>query len=231
MERWLRTAFPNARWETPRDALGVLTHRVRLPGAGVCLPADHLFLDLETLGFVGRPLFLIGLLRGTAGREGEIIQILARDYGEEEEGLRFFAEQFSARQFPTWVTFNGKSFDVPCMRLRCAYYRLPKPQPPEHLDLLHVARRHFRGVFPDCRLQTLEHRLCGRMRPHDLGGAFVPDAYHRFVREGDPIWIEPILRHNRDDLVTLAELYLHLSELDASTASDDGSRLGMEERG
>jgi uncharacterized protein len=222
VERWLQSSFPRARWDTPGDALGVLTHRVRFPGRGPGLPAGHLFLDLETLGFVGRPLFLIGLLHaesdpsgngGRGAREGTLIQILARDYAEEEEALRFFAREFAA--FPTWVTFNGKSFDVPTLHLRCAYYKLAKPRPEEHLDLLHVARRHFRGVFPDCRLKTLERRVCGRVRPDDLDGAQVPDAYHRFVRDGDPMWLEPILRHNRDDLLTLAELYMALADSDA----------------
>ncbi len=214
MERWLKERFPHARWETPGDGLGVLSQRVRLPGRGPALPQSHLFLDLETLGFVGRPLFLVGLLRGTSGREGEIIQILARDYAEEEEALRFFSERFAPT--PTWVTFNGKSFDVPCMHLRCAFYRMPKPRPAEHVDLLHIARRHFRGVFPDCRLKTLEMRVCGRSRRDDMDGAEVPSAYHRYIRDNDPEWIEPILRHNRDDLVTLAELFLTLREMEES---------------
>lgn len=210
MERWLQATFPRARWETPGDALGVLTHRVRFPGSGAHLPADHLFLDLETLGFVGRPLFLIGLLHADPLQDGEatLVQILARDYAEEEEALRFFAKVYAPTR--TWVTFNGKSFDVPTLHLRCAFYKLEKPRPEEHLDLLHEARRHFRGVFPDCRLKTLEHRVCGRLRPDDLDGSQVPDAYHRFVRDGDPTWLEPILRHNRDDLLTLAELYMAL---------------------
>jgi uncharacterized protein len=240
VERWLQSRFPRARWETPGDCLGVLTHRVRFPGDGPGLPPGHLFLDLETLGFVGRPLFLIGLLHAepdgivptdpgeldhppafdhSSGearhlRDGLLVQILARDYAEEEEALRFFAREYAS--MPTWVTFNGKSFDVPTLHLRCAYYKLAKPRPKEHLDLLHSARRHFRGVFPDCRLKTLERRICGRMRPDDLDGSQVPDAYHRFVRDGDPTWLEPILRHNRDDLLTLAELFMALSDGDGS---------------
>jgi hypothetical protein len=49
----------------------------------------------------------------------------------------------------------------------------------------------------------------------DLDGSQVPDAYHRYVRDGDPNWLEPILRHNRDDLLTLAELYMALTDGDA----------------
>jgi uncharacterized protein YprB with RNaseH-like and TPR domain len=148
------------------------------------------------------------------GRRAQLVQLLARDYSEEEDLLRHFTQQFAA--IPTWVTFNGKSFDVPCMRLRFAYHRLSSPEPRRHLDLLHLARRHFRGVFPDCRLKTLERRICGRHRSDDLNGSEVPDAYHRYVREGDPTWLEPILRHNVEDLITLAELYLALSDMEES---------------
>lgn len=214
MERWLRVSFPKARWETPGDALGVLTHRVRIPGRGVSLPEDAVFLDLETLGFVGRPLFLIGLLVPAGGREGDLVQLLARDYAEEEETIRTFARDYGIR--PTWVTFNGKSFDVPSLHLRCAHHRIRKPKPGTHVDLLHTARRHFRGVFPNCRLKTLEERVCGRRRVDDLDGSQVPDAYHRFVRDGDPSWLEPILRHNRDDLLTLAQLYVAFAEMEGS---------------
>ena len=214
LERWLRTTFPRATWEAPGDALGVLTHHVRLPGSGRGLPPDHLFLDLETLGFVGRPLFLIGLFVPLSGREGKIVQIIARDYSEEEDVLRYFADRYAPT--PVWVTFNGKSFDVPCLNLRCAYHLLSRHEPREHLDLLHWARRHFRDVFPDCRLKTLEWRVCGRVRNDDLDGSRVPDAYHRYIRDSDPTYLEPILRHNRDDLLTLAELFLNLADMEES---------------
>jgi uncharacterized protein YprB with RNaseH-like and TPR domain len=217
--RWLLDNFPNATWETPGDSHALLTHRLRLPHADAVLPADHLFVDIETLGFVGRPIFLIGMLRGHDGPDGTLIQILARDYSEEEEALRHFVERQAAAA--AWVTFNGKSFDLPSVRLRCTYHRLAGPKPPAHLDLLHVARRHFRGLFPDCRLKTLEQRVCGRSRDRDLDGSRVPDAYHRFVRDGDPMWLESILRHNRDDLVTLAELFVALREEDERTATKE----------
>lgn len=214
LRRWLRTSFPKARWEAPGDALGVLTHRVRFPGRGQALPEGHIFLDLETLGFVGRPLFLVGLLYATGRRSGELVQLLARDYAEEKDTLRYFANRYAA--YTSWVTFNGKSFDVPSLHLRYAYHRLRKPAPEQHIDLLHIARRYFRGVLPDCKLQTLERRVCGRHRVDDLPGSRVPDAYHRYVRDGDPTRLEPILRHNREDLITLAELYMVLAEMEES---------------
>ncbi|MBD3161720.1 MAG: hypothetical protein GF346_05630 [Candidatus Eisenbacteria bacterium] len=219
IQRWLRERFPKARWEEPEGALGLLTHRVRLPGRAARVPADHLFLDLETLGFVGRPLFLIGLLHADPDGRMRLVQLLARDYAEEEATLRYFSRIYGP--YRAWVTFNGKSFDVPSLRLRCAFHRLPPVGPETHVDLLHLARRHFRGVFEDCRLKTLERRICGRHRIDDLDGARVPDAYHRWVRESDPSWLEPILRHNRDDLVTLAELYANLIDIEESEKPEE----------
>jgi uncharacterized protein YprB with RNaseH-like and TPR domain len=156
----------------------------------------------------------VGLLHTTGSTTGRLVQLLARDYAEEEETLRYFAEKYAG--FPAWVTFNGKSFDVPSLRLRCAFHRLQAPGPEEHVDLLHIARRHFRGILPDCRLKTLESRVCGRRRVDDLDGSRVPDAYHRYVRDGDPHLLEPILRHNVEDLVTLVELYQILFEMEES---------------
>jgi hypothetical protein len=164
-----------------------------------------MFLDLETLGFLGRPLFLIGLLLPTAPGEARILQYLARDYSEEPAILRTFLRRHAHRR--VWVTFNGKAFDLPFLRERCRYHRLPDPVPPEHVDLLHAARRTWKEVLPDCRLKTLESLVCGIWRRDDLGGARVPEAYHAFVRTGEAETLVRILEHNRQDLVTLGRLY------------------------
>lgn len=210
---WIRSSFPRARISLPGDAYARIRHRL-LEGtpAGspfVELPGDALFFDLETLGFLGHPVFLIGLLRRKAGR-WEVLQLLARDYTEEEAILTAFVKE--GCRAPRWVSFNGKSFDLPYLKGRASFYGIRLPVPSEHLDLLHPARRVYRGILPNCRLQTLESRLFGRYRFRDLGGADIPSAYHAFVRGAGPELIERILRHNRDDLVTLARLFLHLHE-------------------
>jgi len=173
------------------------------------LPGDLLFFDLETLGFLGHPVFLIGLLRRSepAG-DWCTIQLLARDYTEEEAILHAFCEECGTAG--RWVSFNGKSFDLPFLRRRAAFHRIRLPAPAEHLDLLHLARRQYRGVLPNCRLQTLEDRVLRRARARDLPGAEIPSAYHDYVRTGDATAMELILEHNRYDLMTLARLFLHL---------------------
>jgi len=172
------------------------------------MPVGPLVLvDLETLGFMGRPLFLIGALfvdAETEASRARLVQYLARDYSEEEAVVRaFLGETQDAR---TWVTFNGRTFDLPVLSLRAAYYSLPAPQPARHLDLLPVARRLWGPQLPDCRLVTLEARICQRWRGSDIGGAQVPAAYHAFVRTGEPWEMLQILRHNASDLLSLLEL-------------------------
>ncbi|HEV2105833.1 MAG TPA: ribonuclease H-like domain-containing protein, partial [Candidatus Eisenbacteria bacterium] len=78
--------------------------------------------------------------------------------------------------------------------------------PPGHVDLLHLARRRWRDVLPDCRLQTLERRVCRRWRSGDVPGDEVPGLYHDFVRRGDAWRLVPVFHHNLLDVITMAEI-------------------------
>jgi uncharacterized protein YprB with RNaseH-like and TPR domain len=169
-------------------------------------PEDLLFVDLETTGLGSTPLFLIGTMTWDDGLV--VRQYFARHYGEEPGVLSLFLRDAAARQL--LVSFNGKSFDLPYVRVRAAANAVPFAEPPGHFDLLLVARRIWRGRLPDCRLQTLERHICGRTRFGDIPGADIPDAYHRYVRTGDAHEMVECLRHNRLDLITLADLMLRL---------------------
>ncbi len=162
-----------------------------------------LFLDLETCGFSGNPLFLAGLLR-VGGGKIEVTQHFARDYTEESSVVEAALEALEDR--PLLVTFNGKSYDLPFLRDRAVRYGLPPVEPAGHLDLLHAARRRWKDILPDCRLQTLEARLTGRRRVADVPGSQVPERYHAFVRGGPAMEMVPVLRHNLLDLVTLVAI-------------------------
>ena len=210
----LQDAFPDARFSSPDGEYLLLRHPLgdgaaRDPELGQ-LGDPVLMLDLETLGFLGRPLFLIGVFRPAEEGGWEVAQFLARDYAEEEAVLHAFAG--CARSLGIWVSFNGKSFDVPVLRNRAAYYGVRLPSPDEHHDLLHVARRTYKGILPNCRLKTLESKIFGRVRYRDLDGYSIPAAYHDFVRTGRSDEMVRILRHNRDDLATLARLHVHLAD-------------------
>jgi len=167
------------------------------------IPEDVVFVDLETAGLGTAPLFLIGTMTWVDGGL-EVQQYLARDYAEEAAAIALFVEQHACRKL--LVTFNGKSFDYPFIRTRAAANGIPFSWRPAHFDLLHACRRVWKGVLPDCKLQTLETFVCRRPRRGDIPGSQIPEAYHAYVRTADASQIVQVLEHNTLDLITLADL-------------------------
>lgn len=45
-----------------------------------------------------------------------------------------------------------------------------------------------------------------------MGGAEIPERYHRFVKDGDPYPLVPVFHHNMLDLVAMADLLLAMLE-------------------
>lgn len=173
-------------------------------------PTGPLLLDLETCGLAGSALFLIGLLRHV-DQAWTVELLFARSYAEERAILESLWR--IVREHETLVTFNGKSFDWPMVHDRSTMHHLRRDERNElvHFDLLHHARRRWRGRLPNCKLQTLEQFVCGRRREGDLPGGQIPAAYHHFVRTGKTRDIEAVLHHNAVDLATLWELALRLA--------------------
>lgn len=180
-------------------------------------PADVLFLDLETTGLGACQIFLAGVMEWD-GDQLVVRQYLARDYSEEPAVLSLLAARL--RPGTVLVTFNGRTFDVPCVRMRAAATGVRIPHDPEHLDLLPACRRAWRHRLPNCKLQTLERWVCGRSRAGDIPGAEVPAAYHAFVRSGDAADLARIVEHNARDLLTLAELLARLSAADPAPGGE-----------
>jgi uncharacterized protein len=179
------------------------------------LPDRVLCLDLETCGLAGSALFLVGLLRHVDGSP-TVELLLARDYAEEQPVLESLWQTVAG--YDVLVTFNGKSFDWPMVTDRSVRHRLAPARTPKldageivHVDVLHHARRRWRGQLPDCRLATLEERICRRRRVGDIAGHLIPAAYAEYVRTGFEREMDAILYHNAVDLVTLLDLALRLA--------------------
>lgn len=173
------------------------------------LPDRLLLLDLETCGLAGAALFLVGLLRWVDG-EPTVEMLFARDYAEEQAVLHSLWQTLPRHD--VLATFNGKSFDWPMVVDRTARYRMPGPSAhPTHVDLLHHARRRWRGHLPDCRLQTIERLVCRRARVGDVPGQLIPGVYADYVRTGFEREIDAVLYHNAVDLVTLLDVALRLA--------------------
>jgi uncharacterized protein len=64
-----------------------------------------------------------------------------------------------------------------------------------------------------CRLGTLERVLCDVTRVGDVPGMDIPARYFRFLRSGDARPLEPVLEHNRLDLISLAAVCAHAVQL------------------
>ena len=77
-----------------------------------------------------------------------------------------------------------------------------------------------------CRLSALEQTLCGHVREGDVPGFEIPSRYFHFVRTGDARALAAVMEHNRLDLLSLAMLTAHASQL-----LEDGSGGGADEQG
>ena len=187
-------------------------------------PRRMLYIDTETTGLAGGAgtlPFLIGL----AWFEDESLcvrQLFLRRPGEEAPMLHALAERL--RQASCVVTYNGKSFDWPLLRTRFVLNRVPMPEPPPHLDLLHCARRVFRGRLPAVRLVSVEREALGMRREDDVDGAEIPALYLRWLRRGEASPLAPVIEHNANDLVALAAIVARLAEHYETLRPEDDPR-------
>lgn len=203
-----------------------------------CRREDILFLDTETTGLshgAGTVAFLVGV--GFFEQDAFVIrQYLMRDYDEEPFVLRYVAEHLRSARLV--CTFNGASFDLPLLEVRYTMQRMREAYcAPPHVDLLHPARRIWKLRLKRCNLTSLEEAVLGNCREDDLPGALVPERYFQFLKTRDFSLLEDILRHNAQDIFSLAHI-LHrlLSVHDAPTfqeAPEDLFSLGRvyEKRG
>jgi hypothetical protein len=196
--------------ESPTTLLPVDRERLAtLPGQP---PPDAplLCLDTETTGLAtaaGTLVFLVGLgwWEGSLFRQ---VQLLLPDHADERALL---AELASRIPRGGWlVTYNGRGFDWP---LLVARFRMAGASPPlhaGHLDLLPLVRRVFRHRMSDARLASVESELLGVRRHGDVPGWEIPSRYLDFLRFGEPGPLVDVVRHNDEDVRSLARLLVHV---------------------
>ena len=184
------------------------SHPSVLAAAGLHEPEDFVFFDIETLGLFSRPIILFGL--GVIERgDLTVRQYLLRDINEEPAALAATLELLSGKHRAV-VTFNGKSFDMPYLSDRLAYYGMETPRQIPHFDVLHFSRRRWKDHFPSLRLTALEREVLGIHREDDVPGQMVPEFFETYLRTGNCGPLVPVVEHNRQDVVSLARLFFHL---------------------
>lgn len=173
-----------------------------------------LFLDTETTGLSGGA-GTVAFLVGVGFIEGDafvIEQYLMRDYSDELELIDRLANR--AERFESVCTFNGRTFDMPLLEARFTMCRMRhRWREMKNLDLLYPSRRTWKLRLGSCRLSHLEEVVLGMPRENDLPGKEVPQRYFDFLKTGDISLLEDIVRHNRQDIATLAVLLVKLCEI------------------
>lgn len=177
-----------------------------------CSPDELLYWDTETtgLGGSGMLVFLIGTLRIT--RKGAFIkQYLLPEPATESEYLEMVVRELE--DCKALVSYNGRAFDSHAIRTRCIMNRRTEPEQRPHLDLIYPARNAYRQTLEDCTLKRIEREILSIHRPPgDIPGALIPAQYAAWLESRDRQLLEPILEHNRYDLLSLAMLSLELTQ-------------------
>ncbi|MFX3617014.1 MAG: ribonuclease H-like domain-containing protein [Sporolactobacillus sp.] len=185
--------------------------------------SDLLFFDTETTGLgsgTGQMIFLIGLARIASG------SLEMRQYflpGPGHEAAFYDAFLRDTQSLKNLVTFNGKAFDWPRVKTRYQFVRERVPLLPAfgHFDLLHASRRLWKRRLESVRLQTIEEKILSMGRKEDVPGKMAPFLYFQFLKKPEAGLVKGIIEHNREDVLTLIALYIHLSDKILGLRSSD----------
>ena len=160
-------------------------------------------LDIECLGLHGSGViaFLVGL-GVQRGCRLEVEQHLLVDPDGEAAMLAAVAARIAAHRL--WLTYNGRTFDIPVLAARCTLNRLDPAsmQPRLHGDLLTPVRRLFRDRLGACTLRHAEMSLLNLHRVDDVPGAEAPARYRAWLRGAPGAVVAGVVAHNLQDVVS-----------------------------
>jgi uncharacterized protein YprB with RNaseH-like and TPR domain len=187
---------------------------------------ELLFIDIETLGIYDSPIIILGI--GFFRNSKFNIDILfARDLAEEIAICEHFKSNILPN-FKAFVTYNGKSFDIPYIANRFLYFYDENPMisdsdsPYEnsntkyhHIDLYHNCRRKFKRMFKDYTLTNMEQNLLGLVRKSELPSSLVGLCYKMYL--DDPVSnvgvIKEVIEHNYWDIYAMPLILQKLLEV------------------
>ena len=173
---------------------------------------DLLFLDIETLGLCNNPIIMVGI-GYYIETKFVIFQFLAR-YLEEEISICEHLRKTIFPAFKCFITFNGKSFDIPYLANRFLYYFDKNPMVQEgkgkvdsilkfhHIDLYHNCRRRYKNQFIKYSLTAIEKNLLASKRTNDLAGNIIASYYQKYLKNPKKYvgMVKIIVDHNFQDL-------------------------------
>ena len=182
--------------------------------------SDFLFLDIETLGLFYEPIILVGLGNYTEDNF-EIRLHFARNLDEEMAVL----EHIRKNEFPNFrcfVTFNGKSFDIPYLVNRFLYFFDENPLVSSiqdsngmintlfhHIDLLHSCRRKYKNLLSHFSLTDVEKTILNFEREDNLPSSLVGETYRLYQKDRKKFigLIKHLIDHNFYDIYSLPAIF------------------------
>ena len=174
---------------------------------------DLLFIDTETTGLAGGTgtlAFLVGI--GFFSDDHFFVkQFFMTDPSAEIFLINALEKEF--REFSVFVSFNGKSFDIPLLKTRFILNQKNLKQM-ENLDLLHLSRRLWKNVLDNCTLQNLEKQILQKKRDlsNDIPGNEIPQVYFDYLENKDASLLKNVFHHNKIDIISMAALLIKISE-------------------
>ncbi len=182
-----------------------------------CFPLEKLlFLDIETMSLRCEPMVLVGI-GYYAGNVFHVRQFFARELDEEVS----ICEHLRTAIFPyfnCFVTYNGKSFDIPYLASRFLYFFNKNPMISEsdvsfqgcnsrfhHVDLYHNCRRMYQDLCESFSLRNIELKLLNWRRSNDLPGEFIGECYQKYLKNPKKYagLMKELVAHNFRDICSM----------------------------
>ena len=177
---------------------------------------ELLFLDIETLDIYDSPIIIFGYSY-YKNSSFHIKILFAREISEEIAICEHLKNEILPK-FKCFITYNGKSFDIPYLANRFMYYFDSNPMISEndtpyeslntlyhHIDLYHNCRRKYKGLFYNYTLTDMEKSVLNFYRENDVPGNLIGFCYRNYLK--DPIrYIGPIkecIEHNYYDVYSM----------------------------
>ena len=170
-------------------------------------------LDTETTGLAtaaGTVAFLVGLGWWEGDRFRQV-QLLLPDHADEPALLTALGAAHPARRLAGDLQRPGLRLAA-ARRPATGMARRAAPVHAGHLDLLPVVRRLFRHRMEDARLRTVEAELLGLLRARRRRRLGDPGRYLGFLRGGPAEPLAAVVRHNDQDVRSLARLLVQLAD-------------------
>ncbi len=181
---------------------------------------DFLFVDIETLGIIDSPVIIVGI--GFYKNDRFEIHIYFTRKLEEEIAIYEHLRTKIFPYFKCFITYNGKTFDIPYLANRFLYFFDENPMISDtdlpyqncntkfhHIDLYHHCRRMYKGQYENYTLTNIEEKLLRWTRDNTLPGTLVGLCYRKYKEKPERYigLIKEVIEHNYYDLYSMPLIF------------------------